>query len=75
MSSVLTMAEIEVRFNGEWVLIADPETDENLNVVKGRVVYHDRDRDAFDRKSLELPGRNFAVRFIGEPVPEMEFVL
>ncbi len=30
MSEILTMEEIEKKFDGEWVLIEDVETDEKL---------------------------------------------
>lgn len=75
MDEVLTMAEIEKRFHGEWVLISEPELDKNRDVVRGTVVYHNTDRDEFDRKSLSYPGQRFAVRYVGEALPEMEFVL
>ena len=75
MNDALTMAEIAQRYNGEWVLIADPETDQNLNVVRGRVLFHSPDRDEFDRESLKFQGNRFAVRYVGDPVEEMEFVL
>ncbi len=75
MEAAMTMAEIEVRFPGEWVLIADPEVDDSLNVLGGTVLYHNPDRDEFDRESLRFAGRRFAVRYVGEPMAEMEFVL
>ena len=75
MQEILTIAEIEKRYDGEWVLIENPEVDVNLDIVRGRVVYHNVDRDEFDRKSLNSSGTSFAVRFIGQSVPEMEFVL
>ncbi len=75
MDELMTMAEIERQFDGEWVLIADPELDENRDVVRGTVIYHTIDRDEFDRKSLNYPGQRFAVRYVGETVPEMEFVI
>ena len=33
MSESMTIEEIETRFDSEWVLLEDPETDENL--IKG----------------------------------------
>ena len=46
MNEVLTRAEMEAQFDGEWVLVADPELDKNLEVLCGRVIYHGKDRDA-----------------------------
>ncbi len=38
MSQLLTRAEIESRFDSEWVLIEDPEVDNRSRVVRGRAV-------------------------------------
>jgi hypothetical protein len=35
MDEILTIAEIEGRFDSEWVLIEDPSTDEFLDVRGG----------------------------------------
>ena len=75
MDKVMTLAEIEKQFNHEWVLIADPQTDDRLEVKSGRVLYHSKDRDEFDRKSLEFKAARFAVLYMGKMSDEMEFVL
>ena len=76
MNEVLTLAEIHQRFPSEWVLLSDPQTDEQMEVLGGEVIYHSKDRDEVDRKALEVPiPRHIAVLFTG-PIPEdMEFVL
>jgi hypothetical protein len=75
MNEVLTMEEIESRYDSEWVLIEDPVLNENLEVLQGKVIYHSRDRDEFDRESLRYPTRHAAVLYVGEPPVGMEFVL
>lgn len=75
MGETLTMAEIEAQFSAEWVLVADPRTDDALELLGGHVLYHSRDRDEFDRKVLEFHPRRFAVVFTGRPQAGMEFVL
>ena len=37
MEKVMTNAEIESEFDSEWVLVIEPETNEQLEVVKGKV--------------------------------------
>jgi hypothetical protein len=65
MLEMLTIDEIESRYAPEWVLIGEPQTDENLKVWGGKVLFHSPDRDEVFRKAGELrPGR-FAVRFLG----------
>lgn len=69
MNETLTRNEIETRFPSEWLLIADPEADEYLNVVRGKVVAHSTNRDEVDRKAVELRLKHSAFLYTGE-VPE-----
>ena len=46
MNEVLTRAEMEAQFDGEWVIVADPEIDEDYLVQRGRIVYHGKDEEA-----------------------------
>ncbi len=54
MDEILTMAEIEGKFESEWVLIEDPSTDESLDVRGGTVRWHGKDRDEVYRRTVEL---------------------
>ena len=75
MDEVLTIEEIEARYAPEWVLIAEPQTDEALNVLAGKVRFHGPDRDEAYRKAGELrPGR-FAVLYLGTWPENMALVL
>jgi hypothetical protein len=69
MDEILTLGEIEERFDSEWVLIGDPELDENLEVVRGKVVFHSKDRDEVYRKDMELRLGSAAYLFTGK-IPE-----
>ena len=69
MDEVLTVAEIEARFEAEWVLVEDPETDETLTVRRGRVRWHGKDRDEVYRKAVELRPSRFAILYTGS-IPE-----
>jgi hypothetical protein len=64
MDELLTISEIESRFPDEWVLVQDPQTNEKLKVLGGRVVCHSPNREDIDRALLERkPPRRFAVFF------------
>ena len=52
MNEILTIAEIKDKFNSEWVLVNDPETNESLEVQRGKVCYHSRDRDEVYREAV-----------------------
>ncbi len=65
MGETMTMQEIEARFDSEWVLIEDPETDEVLDVKSGKVLWHCNDHDEIYRKAMELQPKNSAIFYVG----------
>jgi hypothetical protein len=69
MDEVLTIEEIEAHFAPDWVLIGDPQTDENLTLRAGKVLFHGPDRDEVCRKATEYPPGRYALRFLGT-IPE-----
>ena len=75
MNEVLPIEEIRSRFDSEWVLIEEPETDEHLNVIRGRVLHHSKDRDEVYRKAVSLRPRRSAVIYTGEIPEETAVVL
>ena len=75
MSEILTMEEIEKKFDGEWVLIEDVETDEKLEVVRGKVTYHGKDKDKLHQRAMKSKSQHIATFYIGRSDPKMEFLL
>ncbi len=69
MNDMMTIAEIEAEFTSEWVLIEDPLTNEALEVERGRVRWHSKDRDEVYGKAVELHPKRFAVLYTGR-MPE-----
>jgi hypothetical protein len=65
MSDLLTYAEIEAAYAGQWVLVDDPDLDENNVVLRGRVLWHSSDRDEVYSKARELRPRRAAILFTG----------
>ena len=57
LAEVLTRAEIEAKYDGEWVLVGDPKTDEQMRVISGTVLVHHRDQGEFSRQMLALTPR------------------
>jgi hypothetical protein len=65
----LTIEEIEARFAPDWVLTGESETDENLGLRAGKVLFHSPDQDEVCRKAMEFPPGRYALRFLGT-IPE-----
>lgn len=78
MPQEMTIEEIEAQFEGEWVLIADPETDQYNQVVKGTVLFHSADRDEMDDYALSQRGgpiQSWASFYVGEIAEGMAILL
>lgn len=75
MENVLTLAEIQSRFESEWVLVSDPQTNESLEVLSGKVLYHSKDRDEVYRKAVEVRPKRFAMLYTGTIPQGTEIVL
>ena len=66
---IMTLTEIEERFHSEWILVEDPELDPSNNVVKGRVLFHSKDRDEVDAIAMRLRPKHSAFLYTG-PTPD-----
>ena len=74
MNEQITFAQLTKQFDSEWVLLADPVTNEGLSVESGTVLWHSRDRDEVYRKARELRPRHSAILFLGQ-LPENTAVI
>ena len=66
MNDILTITEMESRFADEWILVGNPETNDALEVQRGKVLCHGKDRDEVYRQALELRPERFAMLFTGQ---------
>lgn len=75
MDEILTIGEMESRFAGEWLLVEDPQTDDDLEVLGGTVRFHSKDRDEVYRKAAQLRPSKFAVLYTGTLTKDAAIVL
>ncbi len=75
MDDVLTIAEIKAQFMSEWILVADPQTNDDLEVQSGKVCWHSKDRDEVYRKAVELHPKRFAVLYTGKMPKDTAVIL
>jgi hypothetical protein len=75
MDSMMTISEIETKFQSEWVLVEDPQTNEAFEVHSGKVRFHSKDRDEVYRKAVELRPKRFAMLYTGEIPKDTAIVL
>lgn len=75
MADLLSLQEIQERFAAEWVLLADPQTNQALEVQGGEVLFHSKDRDEVYRRAIALRPRRFTVLYTGLMPPDTAIVL
>jgi hypothetical protein len=75
MSETISFAEIQKRFDSEWILLEDPETNEGLKLKSGRLLWHSKDRDEVYRKARELRPKHSAILYAGKLPENMVIVL
>ena len=66
---ILTLEEIVNKYPNEWVLIAYNELDENLNVVRGKVLANSQNRDDIYDLLLSTKDISVATKYTGK-IPE-----
>jgi len=74
MDEILTYDQIKIRYAPDWVLIGDLVTDDNLEVLSGRVLFHSPDHDEVCRKVKKFKPERFALECLGTYPEGMEFV-
>ncbi len=79
-ATVMTYAEMEAAYGGEWVLIGEPDLTPMSEVIRGVVLAHDEDRVAVygALRRLREEGRepsHVAVWYFGELPNDVEFLL
>ncbi len=75
MDEVLTIEQIQARYAPDWVLIGEPQIDEALHVLAGKVLFHSPDHDEVCRRAMEYPPGRYALRFLGTIPEDLVLVL
>ena len=71
---VLSLLEIQQRYDSQWILLEDPQTTETLEVKGGKVLWHSKDRDDVYKKAKELRPKHVAILYTGK-IPKNEAVI
>ncbi len=66
---IMTLAEIENRFDGEFILLEDPYEDEFKRVAGGKLLFHSKNRDEVYQEALRLRPKHSAFLYLG-PMPD-----
>ena len=69
MKKVLTMKLLESRYSGEWVLLVNPVHNELMEPIRGKLVFHDKDRSEVYKEAHKRKDAHTAVFYVGK-LPE-----
>ena len=75
MSEIMTFEQIGQNYDGEWVLIAYSETDEELRVVKGKVIAHSTNKEDIYQALEEAVEQPLAIEYMGQIPEDLAFIL
>ncbi|MDJ0534406.1 MAG: hypothetical protein QNJ70_18315 [Xenococcaceae cyanobacterium MO_207.B15] len=75
MSEIMTFEEIKQNYDGEWVLIAYTETNENLEVIKGKVLAHSPHKEDIYQDLESTTEQPLAIEYIGQVPEDLGFIL
>ena len=62
----MTVDEMRTKFEAEWILVGDPQTNDALEVLGGTVIYHAKDRDEAYRVGVTRHPKRFAILYTGQ---------
>lgn len=75
MDNIMTVEDMRAQFESEWVLVENPQTNDALEVLKGTILHHSKDRDEVYRKAVALRPKRSAIVYTGEIPEDMEIAL
>ncbi len=75
MSDIMTFEEIKQNYDGEWVLIAYTETDEDLQVIKGKVIAHAATKEEIYQALESATEEHLAIEYMGQVPEDLAFIL
>lgn len=62
----MNLLQIQEAFDSEWILLEDPETTEALEVIRGKVLFHSKNRDDVYKAALQFKPTHSAVIYTGQ---------
>ncbi|MDJ1170820.1 hypothetical protein PMG71_15410 [Roseofilum sp. BLCC_M154] len=75
MSELMTFEEMKQHYQGEWLLIAYRDLDDQMQVIEGEVLAHSPNPSHIYEMLASIPEQPLAIEYVG-PIPEdVAFIL
>ena len=69
------MKELEARYAGEWVLLVNPTHNELMEVIRGELVFHNKDRNEVYGEAQKRRDAHAAVLYVGKLPEDLVVIL
>lgn len=70
MAEHLTLSEISDKYPNQWVLLIEPVTNDDKQLLGGIVAFHGPDADHMYREAMKLPKPSRTASFYTGTLPE-----
>jgi hypothetical protein len=75
MKKVFTMKELEALYSVEWVLLVNPKHIERLEMLRGELVFHSKDRNEVYKEAHKRKDAHTAILYVGKLPEDLAVVL
>ena len=75
MSKLMTFEEMKQHYQGEWLLIAYKNLDEQMQVIDGEVLVHSPDQSQIYEVLSSIPEQPLAIEYVGQIPEDVAFIL
>jgi len=66
MKKIFTIKELEARYSGEWVLLVNSVHNELMELIRGALMYHNRDRGEVYKEAHKQKDAHTAIFYVGK---------
>ncbi len=75
MSKLMTFEEMKHHYQGEWLLIAYKDLDEQMQVIEGEVLAHSPNQSDIYEVLASIPEQPLAIEYVGQIPEDVAFIL
>jgi hypothetical protein len=75
MGEILSLEEIQRRYDGEWVLLVHTHLDNNLEILTGEVWAHSTDVDVIYKALSMAKGIEASIEYMGQVPADFAAIL
>ncbi|ELR97627.1 hypothetical protein [Gloeocapsa sp. PCC 73106] len=75
MSQIMTFEEMQNHYEGEWLLIAYTEVDENMQIIAGEVLARSPVQEEIYKVLESVKEQPLAIEYVGKVPEDLAFIL